>query len=113
MDDVYDVRETRDARFCYRMLDWSRALENASGNRDLLREIASMFLEEAPRLLEDLEQALARADARGVERAAHDLRGCAGHFAAAPVLEAAGEMERAGRTDELEQAGPALARLND
>jgi len=61
------------------------SLDRGCGNcirfdEELLREIAAMFLEEAPQMMEALHAALNRADARGLERAAHNLKGCVGNF---------------------------------
>ncbi len=53
------------------------------GPAGLQQLLATTFLEEAPRLLEDLRQAVKSADAEALHRAAHTLHGSLRHFDAA------------------------------
>ena len=85
------------------LFDRARLLANSGGDEDLLREVVGVFLREAPRLRREIESVLERADAGGLERAAHALKGMmslvSGEEAVAPVcaLEErahAGDLER-------------------
>src|SRR5262249_1948141 len=61
-------------------LDRALALSRVGGDAELLKEIAMLFLEEYPRVLDELRNAIARGDARSVERTAHGLKGSVSNF---------------------------------
>ena len=92
-------------------IDTASALARAGGNVELLKEMAAVFLREVPVLMTDLHQAVAAADARATERAAHKLKGCVGNFTARPAFEAASKLEALGRDGSLSEAEPAYVEL--
>ena len=96
----------------FAVLDWAQALRAVDGEEELLKEIAELFLEEGPQLMEKIRDAVHRADADGVERAAHSLKGSVSNFGAKPAYEAALELERSGRSGQFEEMGPMLAKLD-
>jgi signal transduction histidine kinase/CheY-like chemotaxis protein len=82
-------------------------LARMGGDRQLLAEVARLFVEDAPRHLEAIAQAIANRDAESLRRAAHALKGAAANFDAQSVVDLARELERIGDRDELLNA-PAL-----
>jgi HPt (histidine-containing phosphotransfer) domain-containing protein len=96
----------------FHSIDLDGALERVGGDFDVLREVAGLFLEESPKLLAALQQALRTGDASGVARAAHNLKGCVSTFCAQQAYEAARALETAGRSENLSQATRDLARLS-
>jgi signal transduction histidine kinase/CheY-like chemotaxis protein/HPt (histidine-containing phosphotransfer) domain-containing protein len=92
-------------------LDARRTLASVDGDLSLLAEVADAFGRSSPAALGALTTAIAAGDARGVERAAHALRGAAANFGAAPAVEAARELERMGRDGQLGGAPEALPLL--
>jgi two-component system sensor histidine kinase/response regulator len=82
-------------------LDRTLALSRVGGDAELLREIAGLFLEEYPKVLDELRSAIARGDARGVERTAHGLKGSVSNFGAPAAVEAARMLESLGRAQRL------------
>ncbi|MDB5309227.1 MAG: barA 2 [Gemmataceae bacterium] len=92
-------------------IDWPRALDQVGGDRGLLRELTGLFLEEYRRLSADLRAAIARADAAGVRRAAHTLKGSLDTFAASAARAAALRLEDMGRDGDLAGVGAAAATL--
>ena len=93
--------------------DKAAALELAGGDEELLRELLRAFVEEYPPLLERIGDAIARCDARQLERAAHTLKGAAGSVAAAAVCDSAQRLEAMGRTGQLVGAVQVCAELED
>lgn len=89
------------------------ALEHVGGDEDLLREIASMFLEESQGLLEQVQQAIAEGDAGLLRRAGHTLKGLARNFGAEEAAQAALEVEQIGSEGRMGEAQAASARLQD
>jgi len=93
------------------VLDEAAALERIGGDRQLLKEIAELFLQEYPELLETMRKALAAGDATLLERAAHSLKGSASNFGAHACVEAALNLERQARDQDLEHCHEGLATL--
>ena len=93
------------------MLDRAEALARVGGDLDLLKEIAVLFLEDYPRSLDEIHQALAACDAKTVERSAHGLKGAVANFGARAAVDAAFQVEQLGRAQRLDQVPSALAAL--
>jgi HPt (histidine-containing phosphotransfer) domain-containing protein len=92
--------------------DHTAALESTGGDRELFDEIARIFLEDAPRLKDQIKQAVSRGDAKALRRDAHMLKGSACHFAAPGVVIAAQDLELLGETENLDGAKAALVTLD-
>jgi two-component system sensor histidine kinase/response regulator len=84
--------------------DRAEALQRVCGNFALLRELAGLFLEDSPKWVGEIRQALRAGDAAGLRRAAHTLRGSASSFGARPSEEAAGRLEALARDGNLPAA---------
>ena len=100
------------------LLDKEVALARMGGDLELLQEVARLFLDEYPRLLGVMHDALSRGDAQLLERSAHSLKGSVANFGADPAFQAALHVERAGHagdlgkaTENLRELESALARL--
>jgi HPt (histidine-containing phosphotransfer) domain-containing protein len=91
----------------------SEALARVDGDRELLKEMAELFLEEFPRFLSDIQTALSNNDPQTLTYAAHTLKGSVGNFAAAETVEAARQLEQIGRHGDLSEAAAVLVRLED
>ena len=91
--------------------DLEEVLAWVEGDRELLSEMAALFLQECPKLLSNIKTALLHHDATALEHAAHRLKGSVGNFAALGVFEAARQLERMGRQGDLTHASAALATL--
>ena len=93
------------------VLDRATALARVGGDLELLKEIAALFLDEYPRALDDMHKALAAGDAHTLERAAHGLKGSVANFGAPAAVDAAFQLEQAGKAGKLDQVPAALAAL--
>jgi HPt (histidine-containing phosphotransfer) domain-containing protein len=92
-------------------LDHDVALARAGGDVVLLREIAMLFLENYAKWMSDLRDAVTRGDTYGVERSAHGLKGSVANFGATAAVEAALQLERAGRGKDLTEVEKVLNSL--
>jgi two-component system, sensor histidine kinase and response regulator len=92
---------------------WHRAeaLERLGGDEALLRELCEIFLEESPKLMQNLRKAIEEGDASSVARAAHSLKGEVGHLGAAAASQAAQQLEDMGAVNKLAAAPEALILL--
>ena len=73
-------------------------LERVGGDAELLAEVSQLFIEDAPRQLQAIRDALNRQDAAALHRAAHTLKGSASNFGAARLVEEAYALEQIGRS---------------
>jgi two-component system, sensor histidine kinase and response regulator len=90
-------------------VDWDAALEYVGGDRRLLGEMIDLFLEECPRWLAELREAVRADQAADVKRTAHNLKGSMAHFGARAAFEAARALEMMGRSGMLGDAPAACA----
>jgi HPt (histidine-containing phosphotransfer) domain-containing protein len=92
-------------------LDRAAVLARLDGDEELLAELAGLFIQESPKLLAAIQQAIERADPKGLERAAHALKGSVGNFAVPTAVKAAQTLETMGREGDLAAADAAYAVL--
>ena len=93
------------------VFDRALALSRVGGDVELLKEIAELFLDDYPKSLSELHQAVESGDARRVERTAHGLKGSVSNFGARPVVDAALQLETMGRAQKLVEVEQVLHTL--
>lgn len=93
------------------VLDFSEALSQVEGNRELLREIARIFLDQYPKLFEEAHQAFSRSDYRSLREAAHTLASSVGQLAAQRAFAAAKKLELISDSGDISLVPEALAEL--
>ena len=81
----------------------TQVLARVGGDRQLLAEISRLFVDDAPRHLERIRQAIDARDGEALRRAAHGLKGAAANFDAEGVVAAARTLEEIGRTGEFDE----------
>lgn len=92
-------------------VDLARALHWVGGDRQLLRELVAIFVEEAPSRLAELRRAAAARDATTVERVAHSLKGSAGLLGAASLHAASAELEERAVAKRVDGVADLVARV--
>jgi len=92
---------------------WDRAaaLDRVEGDEELLQDICRIFLDESPKLMARLQQAVEQGDPEEVSRSAHSLKGESGYLGATNVSQMAKQLETMGRDRELSQATAVLEQL--
>ncbi len=93
------------------VLDLNKALTHLGGDRTLLVESAQLFLEDTPRLMTAVREAVTRRGARDIEKCAHRVKGSLLVMAAGPAADAALELELLGRQGKLTGTAGVLALL--
>ena len=88
--------------------DEEALLDRVNGNQKLLRELVEIFLDDSPKLLEEIKLALKRKDTEALRRAAHAFRGSVSTFAARQAAEAATRLESRAIKRDLRGAREAL-----
>jgi two-component system, sensor histidine kinase and response regulator len=94
-----------------KLWDKAEALERLGGDEDFFRELCQIFLEESPKLLQKLREAIVGTDADEVKRSAHTLKGELGYLGAAAAVQAARELEEMGHNKNLSRAAEVFALL--
>ena len=87
-----------------------RALSPGDGG-EFLRELIEIYLQDTPKRLTELEQALASLDAPAFTRAAHTIKGSSSNFGAGRLSKLALEIELQGKTGNLPASADSCARL--
>ena len=105
------VKQVFEAETSDMVFDRAIALSRVGGDAELLKEIAILFLDDYPKSLSELRQAVAAGDARRVERGAHGLKGSVSNFGARPAVDAAMELETMGRAQKLVEVEQVLHTL--
>jgi len=82
----------------------SESLARLGGDEALLRELCEIFLDECPKLLQKLRQAIAADDPEAVMRAAHSLKGELGYLGATAAAQASRELEDMGHEKNISRA---------
>ncbi len=77
-------------------------LLRVDGNRDLAMKICSLFIEEAPKMMSELEKAIAGNDAEGVAAVAHRLKGAVSNFPHTGAIGLAAKLEMMARRGDFE-----------
>jgi PAS domain S-box-containing protein len=95
------------------VLDKAAVLDRVDGDAKLLMEIVALFLDDSPKLLAEIREAIARGDSLRLERAAHRLKGSAGSFCAQAVYQVALRLEEMGREKDLHHAVEACTELEE
>ena len=93
------------------VLDLELALSRVGGDKQLLREIAVLFIEECPRAFAEIQESVAAGDAPKLENAAHALKGSVSNFGARDAVAAAFRLEQMGRANQMIEAQGMLPKL--
>ena len=91
--------------------DSTAALDRVEGDEKLLGELAGLFFDDYPRLLNQIKESIAKSDGDSLEKAAHSLKGSVGNFAAREAFDAALALEKLGREGNFGSAERACDRL--
>lgn len=94
-----------------RWFDATRALAAAGGDRAILCEIAELFLDDVPRRIGALHEALATNDLAAIASLAHSLRGSAAIFGAEALVQSTLRLELLARERRPEPLPSAMARV--
>jgi two-component system sensor histidine kinase/response regulator len=93
------------------MFDEEELRGRLGGDDELMVEVVAAFLEDLPRRLVAIEEAMRMADAKALKAAAHALKGAAGNLALGALFAASRELENLASDSPLQQAGPVTAQV--
>jgi HPt (histidine-containing phosphotransfer) domain-containing protein len=93
------------------VFDREAALENVGGDEELLAELVSIFIQEAPLLVDAIRAGIASGDSDQVQDAAHSVKGAISQFAAQLAYDAAYQLEQSAASGDLSGTTEGLAHL--
>lgn len=93
------------------VFDKAVLLRGLMGDEELAATIVAGFLEDLPTQIEALKACLGSGNIRKAERQAHTVKGAAANLGAEALREVAGEMEKAGRTGDLQALSAIMPQL--
>jgi|GEM_PF-703920 len=91
--------------------DLSRALEMAGGDKEFLKELLDIFINDYPAKLSLLKEAVAKKDFKIIVEAAHALKGAAANLGLTSIQELARQLEYAGRENKSENLAELYQKL--
>lgn len=95
------------------VIDTAALMDRLDGDRDLLKELIGLYLEDEQGLLDQIAAAIREGQAGALARSAHTLKGSVGNFCAAAAHASAAALEAAGREGRLAEAPALQQRLLD
>ena len=95
-----------------RPVDLAAAMRWLGGDRDLLSELVSIFVDDGPKRLQAIRAALSASDVRQVEHMAHSLKGSASILGATCLQAAALALEEAAHDGHTENGSDLVAQID-
>jgi len=92
-------------------LDLNGAMLRLGNDVTLFEEFIGFYEEDYPRLLKELQEAVAKRDGDAIHHESHKLKGLVVSLGATDVAALAGSLERMGRTKDLSDAEETLSKL--
>jgi HPt (histidine-containing phosphotransfer) domain-containing protein len=88
-------------------------LDRTDGDKELACQLMQMYLEQVDQNLSEIEEAVAKKDAKRLQFVAHSLKGSSADLSAETVRSVAYQMERCGASGELSGAPALLGQLKE
>jgi HPt (histidine-containing phosphotransfer) domain-containing protein len=91
--------------------DREEMLERLGGDSELLTDVLVVFLEECPRMMQEIRCAVDQGDPLSVRRTAHSIKGALLNISAAPAAAEATHLEQLGNEERLGETVSVLDQL--
>ncbi len=98
---------------CKEIFDGKSLLDRLEGNDDLFKDILMTFLEDAPVRIAEIRKAFEEKDVANLELQAHSLKGAAMNIGGRMLQSVSLEIERAGKSGDLEKVGKLTKELEN
>jgi len=94
-------------------IDLSKAMEAVDGDSELLKELVAMFIDDYPRQMEEIQNAIEEKNSDCLTRTAHSLKGAVGNFGAKKQYDLAYQLEMIGKEERMNDAIEAYYQLEN
>lgn len=96
-----------------KLVEYETSLHRLGGDRELFIEFIEIFMDDSPKLMAELSNAIETRDCLSLEKSAHALKGLMSNFGASPCCDSALKLELAGRNGELESVDHEFSKLKN
>jgi CheY-like chemotaxis protein/HPt (histidine-containing phosphotransfer) domain-containing protein len=93
------------------IFDQAELLERMMGDSDMAQQILEVFLEDIPKQLESLKQALDACDVENFQRIVHGIKGAAANVSGESLRQLAADIEQACKEGRMESAADSYPKL--
>lgn len=97
----------------HELIDMDEIFEIMDNDTELIKECFDDFIQEYPRMLENIQQAIASGDAAGLDIHAHKIKGSLRYLAASGTAGIASALEQKGKKGEIEGAEDLYRQLRE
>ena len=94
------------------VFDHDKARQRMFGDDQVLSDVVRLFIEDCPRMLEQIDRAVQTGNARALVEGAHELKGAAANLAAGRVVDITKALEAIGRAGATDLAATQLSQLH-
>jgi PAS domain S-box-containing protein len=84
------------------IFDYDSLLERLMGDENCVRKVASLFIDDIPKQLKALKQALLDRDSKNTELHSHSMKGAAGNIGVYKFRNVAAQIEKAGKAADID-----------
>src|SRR5690606_25369367 len=95
------------------LIDWEEALESVAGDREMLRQLVLVFLDEAAELMRELSDGVERRDLEAIGQSAHTPKGAVLCLASPKIVEVLLGIELSARGGDLAEIQANFPRLQN
>lgn len=95
------------------VLDRAAMLENLGGDKDIIKELMRLYFENLPRVMAQIEKGISSNNSKDVNMGAHALKGMSYNICAQSVAARASELEKTGRSGNLNDAEEQFKQLTE
>jgi len=93
------------------VFDYKKTMAAVDGDIEFLKEVVGLFIENIPKSIAEIRNAVMEGDMYRLERTAHSLKGAVANFGATRAFNAAYQLERIGREKKTDKAELVLTEL--
>ncbi len=94
-------------------MDIEELLENFGGDVELFHQVIDLFIQDCPKLVGEIGEAIERQDPGRLQSSAHSLKGAVGNFGQGDAYHGALELEMAGKSKDLKNAPKLYRELSE
>ena len=95
------------------LINERKMLAGLGGDRELMAEVLRLFIDDSARLMREMQTAAARNNAEAIRQVAHALKGSIANLSSGTARELAAEIERIGKSGEVEGVASLVERLEE
>jgi len=94
-------------------IDYESALDRTGGDREFLKELLDLYIQEFEGSLRELQKAIHTHDFKGIKETGHSLKGSSGNLSLPRLQKTSSEIEISGDTKDISRAKGLIKELEE